>query len=196
MRTLPVYLTPEEVERLIGAASSARDRLLIFLLWVTGGRVSEVIQARWGDLTETGIRLPNLKQGRSGLVEKHVFLPEPVLRRLREEAQGRDPAAPIFLGARGRPISRWRAWQIVREAARRAGLFRRKRSAPEGHPIWPHVLRHSYAVHLLRQGLPITLVQRQLGHRTLSSTQVYTQIADVHAEEMVKRLDMGGVRWR
>ncbi len=188
-RGLPVYLTPEEVERLLQATEAADDRLLIYLLWVTGARVSEILQARWGDLTETGIRLRNLKQ-RRGIIEKHVLLPSRVLADLRQLARGRPPGEYIFPGRAGRPLSRWSAWRRVVRAARRAGVIRRRPSAPEGRPAWPHTLRHSYAVHLLRQGLPVTLVQRQLGHRSLLATQIYTQIADVHAEEMIERVQL------
>lgn len=189
VRTLPVYLTADEIHRLIASAVTDRDRLLLWFLWVTGGRISEVLQARWGDLTESGIRLPNLKQTRHGLGEKHVLLPPEVLAGLREKAQDHAPGEYIFSRRPGgRPISRVTAWRIVTQAAAAAGLYRRRRPREARRPVWPHVLRHSYAVHLLRQGLPITLVQRQLGHRSLLATQVYTQIADLHAEALMKEV--------
>ncbi len=191
MRLLPVYLTAEEVHRLQQAATSDRDRLLIWLLWATGARVSEVVQARVGDVTETGIRLANLKRhGRHSLAEKHVVLPPPAVEYLKGQLKGRDPSEYIFPGRSGRGhLSRKMAWLIVKEAAARAGIFRRtpRRNGAET-AAWPHTLRHSYAVHLLREGKPITLVQRQLGHRNLSATQVYTQLADVHVEELMREV--------
>ncbi len=190
MPRLPVYLTAEEVKRLLAAAETGRDRLLIWLLWVTGARVSEVIQARVGDVTETGIRLANLKRhSPSSLTEKHVFLPPGVVAQLKEALAGRDPGEYIFPGRRGGHISRGWAWRIVKRAAARAGLYRHKFSGET--PVWPHVLRHSYAVHLLRQGRPITLVQQQLGHRYLENTRVYSMLTDVHIEQLMREVPFG-----
>jgi integrase len=167
-RTLPVYLDRTEVERLLEAADSDVARLLIRLLWWTGARVSEVLAARVGDITEAGIRLPNRKQHRPwSIAEKHVILPPAALAELKAATAGRRPDEFILARADGT-----RAW------------------ASEARPAWPHTLRHSYAVHLLKERVPITVVQRQLGHRNLSATQVYTQLADYDTTRVMSEVDL------
>jgi integrase/recombinase XerD len=190
-RTLPVYLDRTEVERLLAAADSDVARLLIRLLWWTGARVSEVLAARVGDITEAGIRLPNRKQHRPwSIAEKHVILPPAALAELKAATAGRRPDEFILARADGRPISRVTAWRMVTRAAARAGLLRRRAWASEARPAWPHTLRHSYAVHLLKERVPITVVQRQLGHRNLSATQVYTQLADYDTTRVMSEVDL------
>lgn len=197
-RLLPTYVTRSDVQRILDACQTERDRLLIELLWYTGARISEVLQARVGDLTDRGIRLVNLKQGKwvqteDGrrvhqriLKEKHVRLPPAFLARLREHVRGRRGDEPIITDLTGkRGIDRRRAWQIVKKAALDAGVYRRRLGSGSLRPVWPHTFRHGYAVNLLVQGIPITVVKDQLGHASLNATQIYTEIADPHKEALI-----------
>lgn len=200
VRPLPVYDTLAEVHRMLEQCVEERDRRLIELLWHTGARVSEVVQLRVGDLTKNGIRLVNLKQGLYRVDEdgskvhvsikeqKHVFLPADFLERLTAACRGRSPAAPIVgqLVDERKPISRVQAWRIVTRAARLAGVSKRRFRDGALRPAWPHTLRHGYAVNLLEQQVPITVVQAQLGHHSLRSTEHYTRISDPRRAELIR----------
>ncbi len=183
-RKLPVYPTLADVHRMLAACESERDRLLVELLWYTGGRVSEVLRVRVGDITEHGVRMVNLKQGEPA--EKHVFLPPRFVDRLRRAVAGRRPDELVVTHLRGgRALSRKRAWEIVTAAGRRAGVLKRRAGAAESRPPWPHAFRHGNAINLLEQNVPVSAVQAQLGHSSLASTQVYLEITDPHRERMI-----------
>lgn len=202
-RALPVYPTLAEVHALLDACENDRDRLLIKLLWYTGGRIQEVTNVRAGDVTLTGVRMLNEKQGTyipqpdgtkkhlAIRAEKHVFVPQEFLRELHALADGL-PATTCLIGRLDgrdptRPLTRYQAWRIVTGTAARAGILKQRWSDGRVRPMWCHTLRHGHAVNLLMQGAPITLVQRQLGHSSLQHTQVYTQVADTHAENIVNK---------
>ena len=199
-RALPVYVTLAELHRMLEACASERDRLLLKLLWHTGARISEVLSLRAGDLTRTGVRLPNRKQGlwRTGpdgsrqhvrlQAEKHVLLHPAFLAELRELTRGLPPQELLLRSTRGGPLSRSQAWRIIGSSAARAGVFKRRFGEDTERPLWPHCLRHGYAVNLLLQGTPITVVQEQLGHASLAATQVYTRLVDPKKQEIIAGL--------
>ncbi len=185
VKALPVYPTYSEVHRILAACPNERDQMLIKLLFATGGRVSEVLAARVGDITKHGIRLRNLKQDAEA--EKHVFLPAAVLADLRAYVDGRLPQQHIIGRlADGEAITRQQAYNIVQNAARRAGVLKRRFGGDEPRPIWPHALRHANAIHLLDQGVAVNAVKEQLGHARLDSTMVYLQLTDPHRRRMLE----------
>lgn len=197
-RALPVAITLAEAHAMMAAARNERDRLLFGLLWHSGGRVSEVILARVGDVTTTGIRLLNLKQHRIRKLadgskvfipvreEKHVLLPKSFLAELWAFAKGKAPEEYLITRLdSGHPITRQTAWFIVTTTAAQAAILKRRFSDGAIRPAWAHVFRHGLATNLLSQGAPVTLVQRQLGHKSLASTQVYTQLTDPTIEKFI-----------
>ena len=177
-KRLPVYPTLADVHRVMDACQHARDRMLVWLLWVTGARVSEVIALRAGDVLPEGIRAPNLKQRQQA--DKLIMLPPALLAELREYANGMPPTQPLIgrLHQPHKPISRKLAWRIVTEAGRRAGVLKLRSNRDELRPPWPHAYRHGNAVHMLASGVPVNAVRQQLGHSTLASTAIYLDIAD------------------
>lgn len=183
-KLLPIYPTPGEIHSMAAAANSPRDRMLILLLWNTGGRISEVLAIRVGDITETGIRMQNKKQGQPQ--EKHVFLGPAFLAELHEYCQGKSKGT-YLIGrySDGGCISGKHAWTIFKRAALAAGALRRRMGDKEVEAIWPHTARHGYAINLLSQGVPITVVGDQLGHSSLASTQIYAKFADPARQAMV-----------
>lgn len=191
---LPVYPTYTEVHRLLDACENERDRMLISLLWHTGGRVSEVLQARVGDITDNGIRLCNLKRGPGAA--KHVYLTPGFLIELRNYIQGKRATDYIITNLNShKPITRVRAWQIIVGASLRAGIIKTKeRVHGDGsvsrvvRPLWTHSLRHGNAIRLLESDVPISVVQQQLGHADLTSTTVYVQFADKHRKALVQNV--------
>ncbi len=177
-RRLPVVLTPEEVERLLQAPDpnhpiGLRDRAMLELLYASGLRVSELVGLKLFDLNlEVGFVRVKGKGDKERLVPLGTFAQEMIKRYLKEARPRflkRRPDEPqLFLNRRGRPLSRQRFWQIIKAYALKAGLDPRQ--------ITPHVLRHSFATHLLERGADLRTVQLMLGHANLATTQIYTHV--------------------
>ena len=166
----------EEVDQLLSAADvstplGVRDAAMVELLYATGLRVSEMVSLRVRDLSlEAGY----LRCVGKGSKERLVPLGRGAADRLRAYLDGARPrllkgaARPsLFLNNRGGPMSRQGFWKILKKHGRAVGL-RGKFS--------PHVLRHSFATHLLERGADLRSVQMMLGHADISTTQIYTHI--------------------
>jgi integrase/recombinase XerD len=186
-RRLPKAISVSEVERLLDAAAvgqaALRDRALLELLYGTGARISEAVGLDVDDLELAGepqsassvaaiVRLKG-KGGKQRLVPVGSFARDAVdayLVRARPTlaaAAGRGhPSPALFLNARGGRLTRQGAWGTLRAAAGRAGLAE----------VSPHVLRHSFATHLLDGGADVRVVQELLGHASVTTTQVYTLV--------------------
>jgi integrase/recombinase XerD len=203
-RRLPKAISIPDVERLIAAASTGpaalRDRALLELLYGTGARISEAVGLDVDDLQLSGesrsaqmpavIRLSG-KGGKERLVPVGSYAREAVeayLVRARPAlaaAAGRTAASPaLFLNARGGRLTRQGAWGTLRGAAGRAGVDE----------VSPHVLRHSFATHLLDGGADVRVVQELLGHASVTTTQVYTlvtvdKLREVYAAAHPRALD-------
>lgn len=172
LRRLPKAISVDEVERLIAASGPAdapltlRNRALLELLYGTGARISEAVGLAVDDLEPEQVRLRG-KGGRTRVVPLGRYASEALdayLVRARPALVARTPA--LFLNARGGRLTRQGAWEVLQAAAERAGL--------EG--ISPHVLRHSFATHLLDGGADVRVVQELLGHASVTTTQVYTLV--------------------
>jgi len=177
-RTLPRTLSPAEAERLVEAAAGARprdlrDRALVELLYGAGLRISEALGLERADVDLDNRLLRALGKGDK---ERIVPMGRPAVDALtRYLARGRPylerrPRPELFLNARGGPLTRSGAFLILRLLAERAGL--------EPERIHPHLLRHSFATHLLEGGADLRSVQEMLGHADLSTTELYTHVSD------------------
>ncbi|HEX4813870.1 MAG TPA: site-specific tyrosine recombinase XerD [Nonomuraea sp.] len=175
LRRLPKAITVDEVERLIaasgpdGAPLTLRNRALLEVLYGTGARISEAVGLAVDDLEDDQVRLRG-KGGRTRVVPLGRYARSALdayLVRARPGllAHGRGTPA-VFLNARGGRLTRQGAWEVLQAAAERAGL--------DG--ISPHVLRHSFATHLLDGGADVRVVQELLGHASVTTTQVYTLV--------------------
>jgi len=148
-----------------------RDRTMLELLYATGVRVSELVSLRQGhvDLNQGVIRMP----GKSGR-ERIIPLSEPAIRALKGFSGVRDEILLerqtdyLFPTRRGDRMTRQAFWHIIKRYARKAGI------ATE---LSPQTLRHAFATHLLNHGADLRVVQMLLGHRDLSTTQIYTHVA-------------------
>jgi integrase/recombinase XerD len=177
-RRLPRTLSPTEAERLIGAAAGTtpralRDAALVELLYGAGLRVSEAVGLEKGavDLDRRLVRCVG-KGGKERVVPLGRAAAEAVRRYL---ARGRPHLdrrhrPELFLNARGGPLTRAGAFLILRRLAAKAGLD------PER--VHPHLLRHSFATHLLEGGADLRSVQEMLGHADLATTELYTHVSD------------------
>ncbi|WP_288799107.1 site-specific tyrosine recombinase XerD [uncultured Arsenicicoccus sp.] len=180
---LPKAIHIDEVERLLEAASvgdtpeSLRDRALLEVLYATGARVSEAVGLDLDDLPgpdvpeeEAVVRLLG-KGGKERLVPLGSFARDAIARyvvRARPALAAKGSGGPaLFLNQRGRRLSRQSAWAVIQTAAGRAGLDQH---------LSPHTLRHSFATHLLDGGADVRVVQELLGHASVTTTQIYTQV--------------------
>jgi integrase/recombinase XerD len=175
-RALPRYLTPAQVEALLDAPDVSkslglRDRAILEVMYATGLRVSEVIGLRAQSLDmDLGIvrvlgkgrkeRLVPLGKVARGWVERY-------LGEARDKLTRGRPAPALFVNHRGHGLSRMGLWGIVRRHAVTAGVER---------ILTPHVLRHSFASHLLERGADLRSLQAMLGHADISTTQIYTHV--------------------
>lgn len=184
-RRLPRALGVAEVERLLTAAGAEggprglRDRALLEFLYGTGARISEAVGAGVDALDlSAGTAVLTGKGGKTRLVPLGGYAVRALAAWLTDgrpallaAARGRGDRHALFLNARGGALSRQGAWQILREAARRAGL-----PVTGAQAVSPHTLRHSYATHLLDGGADVRVVQELLGHASVTTTQLYTLV--------------------
>jgi integrase/recombinase XerD len=175
-RYLPETLNEMDIERLLDAAPrhgelALRDRAMLELLYASGLRISELADARLENLQiEEGIIRVTGKGSKTRLVPVGGKAREA----LRAYLQGERPAlvkhrtgSEIFLSSRGGKLTTVRIWQIVKRVAKHAGLEQN---------VYPHLLRHSFATHLLGNGADLRIIQELLGHADISTTQVYTHV--------------------
>jgi integrase/recombinase XerD len=185
--SLPIFLSIEEVDTLIAQPDltttlGIRDRAMIELLYATGLRVSELVGVRLADLhlddhylTCVGKgskeRLVPIGEQASDWIRRYAGQPR------RELLKGR--ATPrLFVNARGGALSRIGFWKILKQYARKANLPR---------TLSPHVLRHSFATHLLERGADLRAIQLMLGHADLSTTQIYTHVLEARLRTVYDR---------
>jgi integrase/recombinase XerD len=185
-RPLPRTLSREATAALVEAPdvrkpAGVRDRAMLELLYATGMRASECLGLRLEDL--------NLSAGYvvcTGKGRKQRLVPvggealqwvRAYLRDVRPALARKRDAGRLFLNARGQRLSRQSLWAIVRRAAASAGLRRR---------VSPHVLRHSFATHLLEGGADLRSVQVMLGHADIATTQIYTHLGSAALRAMYR----------
>ena len=185
-RSLPGYLRLEEVERLVAQPDEKttlglRDRAMLDVLYSTGLRVSELIGLRVMDLDASAGCIRCIGKGdKERLVpmgKKALALVDRYLRDSRPKLLGKNNSTSLFINRRGGPLSRVGVWKILSAYGRQAGL----RIA-----LTPHMLRHSFATHLLERGADLRSVQLMLGHSDISTTQIYTHVVEERLKQIYK----------
>jgi integrase/recombinase XerD len=179
---LPHFLSTDDVDRLLAMPDLSdpvgiRDRAMIEVLYATGLRVSELV----------GLRLDgvNLESGfvrclGKGSKERVVPLGASACAAVRtylKSGRGTFPSDTLFLTSRGSPLDRVEFWRILKGYAAKAGIRKN---------ISPHVLRHSFATHLLERGADLRAVQMMLGHAEISTTQIYTHVIRERLKQIYK----------
>jgi len=191
-KRLPKTLAFEEVERLLNlpkghTPSAVRDDAMIELMYATGLRVSELIAlplqavntvAGYVLATGKGRKQRIIPMGEAALQKIKIYLDGARAKLTQGRASDR-----IFVNRSGRGLSRQGCWKLLRKYVRQAGM---KRS------VSPHMLRHSFATHLLERGADLRSVQAMLGHADLSTTQIYTQVTRQRLKQIHQRLHPRG----
>lgn len=184
---LPDVLAPDDVGRILDAPPSddpvgIRDRAILELLYGCGLRVSELVGLDTDrvDLPQQQVRVIG-----KGNKERRVPMGDEARERLhryrsgpRSEWTAGKPTAAVFVGKRGRRLSREAVWSLVKRWAKAAGVRER---------VTPHTFRHSFATHLLEGGADLRVVQALLGHASISTTQLYTHLTGERVREVYAR---------
>lgn len=183
-RNLPKYLTRSQVEALLAApdatARGLRDRAMLETLYATGLRVSELVVLRLADVNlDLGFVRVTGKGGRQRLVPLGSKAQQ-ALREYLADARAallNGRASPyLFVTKRGGAMTRQAFWMLLRQHGQKAGIFQK---------LSPHVLRHSFATHLLEGGAGLRSVQAMLGHADISTTEIYTHVMRTRLKSIV-----------
>jgi site-specific recombinase XerD len=166
--TLPAVLTRDQVLRLLKAEPNPTMRTIFIAIYAAGLRISEAVKLGAGDINSQ--RMVIHVRHAKGRKDRYVMLSEQLLAILRHHWKRRRPRGDfLFPGMRpGQPITQRAVQRAFRVAADRAGL---------GDSVTPHTLRHSFATHLLEQGVDVRVIQQLLGHNHINSTTRYTRVA-------------------
>lgn len=191
-RLLPDFLSLEEVGRLLEAYKGddpleRRNAAIMEILYSSGLRVSELagLRLNWLNFEQGVLRVIG-----KGSKERMIPMGRPAQKVLASYLQevrpqlDKDGDSPyVFLSHTGRVLTRERVWKIVRDAAVRAGVMK---------DVYPHMLRHSFASHLLAGGADLRVIQEMLGHADIATTQIYTHVEKTRLAEVHKRFHPRG----
>ena len=177
-RRLPATLTLEEVERLLAAPDPAqpaglRDRAMLELLYASGLRVSELVGLQRHQLN---LQVGFVRCLGKGSKERIIPVGGKAIESIQAYLATRVDLCPyLFAGKRDRPLTRVGFWKMIKRYAVRAGIHSH---------VSPHVLRHSFATHLLERGADLRAIQEMLGHASIATTQIYTHVSTDHLKEV------------
>ena len=186
-QSIPKFLNREEIDRLLAAPDGSkptgvRDRAMLELLYATGLRVSELCGLRLADVQfEAGV----LRTVGKGNKQRIAPVGKPALAAVRQYLAGARPellkgrGSPfLFVTARGGRLTRQAFWKLLVQNGKRVGIFQH---------LTPHVIRHSFATHLLEGGADLRSVQTMLGHADISTTQIYTHVMRSRLRQTIEK---------
>ncbi len=181
--SLPKFLSVKDVERLLQApdekeVKGCRDKAMLELLYATGLRVSELVSLKTNDVNlESGFLICKGKGGKERIVplgNSSSLAVKKYLEEARQKLWKRETNI-LFLTTRGGAFTRQGFWKMLKEYGEQAGLSQK---------ISPHILRHSFATHLLERGADLRSVQLMLGHSQITTTQIYTHVTRKHLRKV------------
>lgn len=165
-KRLPIVLSKDEIEKIIDVIENSKHKLLISLAYGAGLRVSEAINVKVADLDLTGLRMI-VREGK-GNKDRITLLSEKIISTLSEMIVGKEKGDYVFESVRGGKLTSRTAQVIFERALRRAKINKNATF---------HSLRHSFATHLLENGIDVRYIQELLGHANISTTQIYTKVS-------------------
>lgn len=182
-RKLPSTLSEKEVLALLKAVANLKYRTIIMTIYSAGLRLQEAIQIEPADIDSAGMRI-RIRTGK-GSKERYVMLSSTLLEALREYYRRYRPGKWLFFGkTRLEPIHPRNVQRAIENAGHKASIRKR---------VTPHVLRHSFATHLLDRGTNLRYIQELLGHSSIKTTMIYTHVSRRKLTEVVSPLDWLGL---
>jgi len=176
-QTIPDILTIEEVKRIIEVTQNIKHRLIIKILYGCGLRVSEIVNLKKSDIDfKEGLIHIRLAKGRK---DRFVKIPSSIKEELNNYTKIIESEI-LFPSNREGRLTKDTIQKIVQKSAKKAGIKKR---------VYPHLLRHSFATHLLEQGTDLRIIQKLLGHSDIKTTQIYTQISQASIKNIKSPLD-------
>ncbi|MBU1128999.1 MAG: tyrosine-type recombinase/integrase [Nanoarchaeota archaeon] len=176
-KTIPNILTIDEIKNMINLTNNIKHNLIIKLLYGTGLRVSEIINLKKQDINfEEDLIKINLGKGKK---DRFVKIPESIKEDLKNYSKI-EKGTYLFESNRGGKLTKKTIAKIVSNSGKKAEIKKR---------VYPHLLRHSFATHLLEQGTDLRIIQKLLGHSSIKTTQIYTQISQASIKNIKSPLD-------
>ena len=168
-KTLPTVLSIEEVKRLLECAGNTRDHLTLRVLYSTGVRVSELVKLRINDIQDQRIHIRSGK----GSKDRIIYIDPKTEIMIKTYIEQNRPKTHIFENKENKPLTPRTIQRIVEKYRNKAGIDKE---------VTPHILRHSFATHLLQNKADIVVIKELLGHSSLTTTQIYTNISNEFRE--------------
>jgi len=176
-KTLPDILSIKEIKSMIEFTSNAKHKLVIKILYGCGLRVNEIVNIKTNDLDfEENLIKIRLSKGKK---DRFVKIPNSVKDELKNYSNLNN-SEYLFESNRGGRLTKKTIAKIVQNSAKKAGIKKR---------VYPHLLRHSFATHLLENGTDLRIIQKLLGHSDIKTTQIYTQISQASIKNIKSPLD-------
>jgi len=176
-KKIPEILTKEEIRKMLEVTSNIKHKLILKVLYGCGLRVGEIINLQKKDINfEEGLVHVKLAKGKK---DRFVKIPEKLEEELENYCKINNDEI-IFPSNRGGKLTKKTIGKIVENAAAKAGIKKE---------VYPHLLRHSFATHLLESGVDLRIIQKLLGHSDIKTTQIYTQISQASIKNIKMPLD-------
>ena len=178
-KRLPAVLTKDEVKKLFNSLENKKSKLIVSVMYACGMRVSEILNLKISDF-DFDNRTGNIRQAK-GKKDRFFNIPNFLAKDLKKQVEEQKISGRTFLftGPKGALSSR-NIQKIVALASKKAGIEK---------DIHPHTLRHSFATHLLENGIDIRYIQALLGHSSISTTELYTHISRVKLKDIKSPID-------
>ena len=175
---LPVYLSINEIHRMIESTDNLKHKTMISLLYGCGLRLAELLNLRLSDINSNKMTI-TIRES-MGNKDRVVMLPEKLLPLLRDYYKAYKPKFWLLEGQQGGQYSAKSVQIVIKRTAATVGI---------ASPVTPHKLRHSFATHLLENGTDIRFIQELLGHRSIETTEIYTQLTAISKSKIKSPLD-------
>lgn len=177
-KKIPEILTKGEISKMINSTNNIKHKLILKMLYGCGLRVSEIVNLKKEDTNfEEGLIHIKLAKGKR---DRFVKIPESVKEELKNYCK-LDKDEILFPSSRGGKLTTATIQAIVENAGEKAGITKE---------VYPHLLRHSFATHLLESGVDLRMIQKLLGHSDIKTTQIYTQISQANIKNIKSPLDL------